>query len=60
MTILLRLLCGRYAKSIDDYMQARRKEFDAWRHVTESCDFNEAARLLRFNIRGASVFGGPA
>lgn len=38
----LRLLCGRYAaKSIDDYMQARRKEFDAWRHVTESCDFNE-------------------
>lgn len=38
----LRLLCGRYAaKSIDDYMQARRKEFDAWRSVTESCDFDE-------------------
>lgn len=36
----LRLLCGRYAaKSIDEYMQARRAEFDAWRHVTESTDF---------------------
>lgn len=36
----LRLLCGRYAaKSIDEYMQARRVEFDTWRHVTESTDF---------------------
>lgn len=38
----LRLLCGRYAAaSIDAYMQARRVEFDAWRSVTESCDFDE-------------------
>lgn len=38
----LRLLCGRYAaKSIDEYMQARRKEFDTWRPVTESCDFDQ-------------------
>ena len=38
----LRLLCGRYAaKSIDEYMQARRAEFDKWRPVTESCDFDE-------------------
>lgn len=38
----LRLLCGRYAaKSIDEYMQARRVEFDTWRHVTESCDFDK-------------------
>lgn len=37
----LRLLCGRYAaKSIDEYHQARRIEFDAWRHVTESTDFD--------------------
>lgn len=37
----LRLLCGRYAaKSIDEYLQARRGEFDAWRAVTESCDFD--------------------
>lgn len=37
----LRLLCGRYAaKSIDEYMQARRTEFDAWRPVTESADFD--------------------
>lgn len=38
----LRLLCGRYAaKSIDEYLLARRLEFDAWRHVTESSDFDE-------------------
>ena len=38
----LRLLCGRYAaKSIDEYMQGRRAEFDAWRYLTESTDFDE-------------------
>lgn len=38
----LRLLCGRYAaQSIDEYLRARRTEFDAWRQVTESCDFDQ-------------------
>lgn len=38
----LRLLCGRYAaSSIAAYYEARRAEFDAWRHVTESTDFDE-------------------
>ena len=38
----LRLVCGRYAsKSIDAYMKARREEFDAWRSMTESTDYDE-------------------
>lgn len=37
----LRLLCGCYAaQSIDAYHKERRAEFDAWRHVAESCDFD--------------------
>lgn len=38
----LRLLCGCYAaRSIDAYHKERRAEFDEWRQVTESCDFDE-------------------
>ncbi len=36
----LRLLCGRYAaESVDKHLQGRRAEFDTWRAVTESTDF---------------------
>jgi NAD(P)-dependent dehydrogenase (short-subunit alcohol dehydrogenase family) len=37
----LRLLCGRYAvEAVDQYMTKRRTEFDAWRDVSNSTDFD--------------------
>ncbi len=38
----LRLLCGRYAaESVDKHLQGRRAEFDTWRYVSESTDFDQ-------------------
>ncbi|RVO72942.1 SDR family oxidoreductase [Sinorhizobium medicae] len=37
----LRLLCGRYAvEAVDQYMTKRRNEFEAWRDVSNSTDFD--------------------